>query len=393
MDGSMNKNAELRSSLLYFVDEAIGYRHSLHFFHRWLETGERKELESLIIEVGRENFVDLWPLLNFINNDNHVEGLLALQGARERGLYAPKGWTNDPVKLSPLTINLFEGEQDLLQSASKAWALRDWIDSNKSIVDPMSVLSMQIQLLLDSRTDFFKVFDLLDMFFGNTLLSCVINDDIKLLSQVLSTYYPKQETYIKKLASAMISNMELNWKDALSRNQIKSKIWLIEKLSELKVFPKTRKITEPETTTLIVGGWVGMIPFLANMFGKNLDSVINVDIDTSVHSAAHELNTGTHNNFKNSGTDIREVDLKKYKKLLIVDTIVEHFKDHGEWVKTLPTGTTVILQGNDMFDVADHVNCHNSLEEFLSNCGLNTILWSGELNLYKCTRFMAIGKV
>lgn len=393
MGGSMNKNAELRSSLLYFVDESIGYRHSLHFFHRWLETGERKELEALIIEVGREHFVNLWPLLNFINNDNHAEGLLALQGARERGLYAPKGWSAEPVRLSPLTINLFAGEQDVFQSASNAWTLRDWIDNNKGVVDPVSVLGMQIQLLIDSKTDFFKVFELLDMFFGKTLLSCVINNDIELLAQVLSTYYPKQEAHIKKLATAIISNMELNWKDALSRNQIKSKKWLIEKLSEFKILPKGRKVTEPEATTLIVGGWVGMIPFLANMLGKNLDNVINVDIDTSVHYAADQLNTGTHNKFKNLGTDIREVDLKKYKKLLVIDTIVEHFKDHGDWVKTLPAGTTVILQGNDMFDVPDHVNCHNSLEEFLAGCGLNTILWAGELNLYKCTRYMAIGKV
>jgi hypothetical protein len=288
---------------------------------------------------------------------------------------------------------LFAGEQDVFQSASNAWTLRDWIDNNKGVVDPVSVLGMQIQLLIDSKTDFFKVFELLDMFFGKTLLSCVINNDIELLAQVLSTYYPKQEAHIKKLATAIISNMELNWKDALSRNQIKSKKWLIEKLSEFKILPKGRKVTEPETTTLIVGGWVGMIPFLANMLDKNLDNVINVDIDTSVHYAADQLNTGTHNKFKNLGTDIREVDLKKYKKLLVIDTIVEHFKDHGDWVKTLPAGTTVILQGNDMFDVPDHVNCHNSLEEFLAGCGLNTILWAGELNLYKCTRYMAIGKV
>lgn len=386
-------NTELRSSLLYFVDEAIGYRHSLHLFHRWLETGEQSDLEALIIEVGREHFVDLWPLLNFIKYDNHAEGLLTLQWAREQGLYAPRDWATEPVKLTPLNINLFEADQDIFQIAANAWAFRDWVDSNKSTVDPLSVLGMQVQLLIDSKTDFFKVFELLDMFFGNTLLSCVINNDIQLLSQIISTYYPKQEAHIKKLANAMIKNPDLNWKDALSRNQIKSKLWLIEKLAEFKVVPKTRQVTEDETTTLIVGGWVGMIPFLASMLGKNLDTVINIDIDTTVHSAAHELNTGTHNNFKNSGTDIRTVDFKKYKKILIIDTIVEHFEKHGEWVSTLPAGATVILQGNDMFDVPDHVNCHSSLEEFLAGCGLNTILWSGELNLYKCTRYMAIGKM
>ncbi|CAB4241909.1 hypothetical protein UFOVP71_447 [uncultured Caudovirales phage] len=389
----MNKNSELRNSLLFFVDEAIGFRKSLHHFHRWLETGEQSELEALIIEVGREHFVDLWPLLNFVKDDNHADGLIALKAARERGLYVPRSWAKKLVRLTPLTVDLFSSETDIFQNTTKAWALRDWIDSNKTRVDPLSVLGMQLQLLMDSKTDFFKLFELLDMFFGDTLLSCVINDDINFFAQMVSEYYPSQQEYINKLSAAIIDNPDLNWKDALSRNQIKSKLWLIEKLSELDIIPKTRKVTEHETTTLIVGGWVGMIPFLSNMLGKNLDSVINVDIDTSVHDAASKLNIGTHNKFRNAGNDIREINLSTYKKLLIVDTIVEHFKDHGDWVKTLPKGTTVILQGNDMFDVPDHVNCHNSLEEFLDGCGLNTILWSGELNLYKCTRFMAIGKV
>jgi hypothetical protein len=185
----------------------------------------------------------------------------------------------------------------------------------------------------------------------------------------------------------------LNWKDALSRNQIKSKLWLIEKLIKTNIIPKSRSMTEVETSTLVVGGWVGMLPFLSGMLGKNLDSVTNVDIDNTVHSAALTLNSGLHRNFKNSGNDIRTLDLQKHKKLLVIDTIVEHFENHGAWIKTLPTGTTVILQGNDMFDVPEHVNCHKTLEEFLESCGLNSIIWSGELNLHNCTRYMAIGKV
>jgi len=389
----MDKNTELRSSLLYFVDEAIGFRKSVHHFHRWLETGEQSELEALIIEIGREHFVDLWPLLNFIKDDNHTDGLLALQQSRERGLYAPRSWAVDTIKLTPLPVNLFASENNIIQSATNAWAFRDWVDSNKSIVDPISVLGMQVQLLIDSKTDFFKVFELLDMFFRDTLLSCVTNTNINLLAQTISTYYPDQQAHIKKLADAMSNSPDLNWKDALSRNQIKSKLWLIKKLGEFKLVPKTRKVTDAETTTLIVGGWVGMIPFLSTMLGTNLDTVINVDIDTTVHSAAYDLNNNTHSAFRNSDADIKTIDLKTYKKPMVIDTIVEHFEKHGEWVSSLPTGTTVILQGNDMFDVPDHVNCHNSLEEFLEGCGLNTILWSGELNLYKCTRYMAIGKV
>ena len=385
----MSNNAELRSSILYFADEAIGYRHGIHFFHRWLETGDIKELEGLVLEVGREQFEDLGPLLASVNDPNDSSGFSKINEIVSlRGIYVPKEWTNqNEIHVGPIAgANL----QNPTVSELIEWQNRSYHQYDNCL----KLMAEAYKLLQESRTNFFKLFNLLEMLFGlNTIFSCVINDDIKLLGKIVGQYYPNHANHIARLSSAIANNLSLNWKDALSRNQIKSKLWLIEKLEQAKVLPKTRGITNIETSTLVVGGWVGMIPFLASMLGKNLDSVTNIDIDKSVHSAALELNTGTHYNFKNSGTDVRQLDLKKYKKLLIIDTIVEHFEDHGDWVNTLPKGTTVILQGNDMFDVPDHVNCHNSLEEFLESCGLNTIIWAGELNLYKCTRYMAIGKV
>lgn len=391
MDGSMTdieKNAELRSSLLYFTDEAIGYRHSLHFFHRWLETGSQDELKGLILEVGRENFEDLGPLIATIENPNDTFGFAKIvEIVSLRGIYVPKDWTDDNVAHVGAIASADLQNPTLHE-------LIEWQRRTDSEINCVALIAEAHRLLYESQTDFFKVFSLLEMLFGfDTIFSCVINNDIQLLGKILGQYYPKQAEHIDRLASAVSNNPTLNWKDALSRNQIKSKLWLIEKLSKANALPKSRSITDSETSTLIVGGWVGMIPFLAGMLGKNLDSVINVDIDKSVHSAARELNNNTHNKFTNSSIDIRNHNMSTYKKLLIIDTIVEHFKEHGEWVKTLPKGTTVILQGNDMFDVPDHVNCHKSLEEFLESCGLNTIVWAGELNLYKCTRYMAIGKV
>jgi hypothetical protein len=387
MDGSVDKNTELRSSLLYFVDEAIGYRHSLHFFHRWLETGKQSELEGLIIEVGRENFVDLHSIINTIKDPECHAGFGVIDDiARIKGLHVPTEWVNgNEVKLTPLTVanpnhpTLFE--------------LCNWTNDNATkIANPAAVICKAHSLLHESRTNFYKVFNLMEVLFGlNTIFSCVIDSNINRTGQAISHYYPTQADYITRLASTISNNPDLNWKDALSRNQVKSKLWLIDRLNKLEVFAKKQSINDAETTTLVVGGWVGMIPFLASMSQLNLGNVINIDIDTSVHSAAHELNTNTHSNFKNSGTDVREVDLTKYKNPLVIDTIVEHFENHGKWVKTLPKGTTVVLQGNDMFNVPDHVNCHTTLEDFIGSCGLNNIIWAGELNLHMCTRYMAIG--
>lgn len=394
MDGSVDKNNELRSSLLYFVDEAIGYRHSLHFFHRWLETGEQSELEGLILEVGREKFVDLRPLLETVKDPSNPSGTFALHNfMKQFGIFSAKEEDFDIVKIAPLP-DLDNTIPEYLEGNN--WVMHNWVESNThKNRSPFYTIATTFKLLADCNKDFILIFKLLEQMFGKdtTLFSAVLNNDIQLLGNLLSQYYPTEKQYIVKLAQAISSDPDLNWKDALSRNQVKSKLWLIEKLIQTKVIPKSRGITDVETSTLVVGGWVGMLPFLASMLGKNLDSVTNVDIDITVHSAALTLNSGLHRNFKNSGNDARTLDLQKYKKLLVIDTIVEHFENHGNWVKTLPVGTTVILQGNDMFDVPDHVNCHATLEEFLGSCGLNNIIWAGELRLYNCTRYMAIGKI
>lgn len=346
----MDKNAELRSSLLYFVDEAIGFRKSVHHFHRWLETGSIDELEQLISEVGREHFINFWPLLHGIKNFNNRVVLAEIKNLVAYGLVL--------------------SEQQLSES---------------------------LELLNLTQTNFNEIIKFIEICIGtNTLVSCVANDDIALLGKVLATYYPKEQGHILQLANVVEHNPTLNWKDALSRNQIKSKFWLLDKLDQFDIC-STNKASLIDTainpTALIVGGWVGMIPFLASMRNIKLGKVVNIDIDTSVHAASLELNLPFYPTYKNLSNDIRSINFSKCKRPVIIDTIVEHFENHGEWVKTLPAGAMVILQGNNMFDVPDHVNCHNSLAEFLSSCGLLDIIWAGELTLFKCTRFMVLGKV
>lgn len=393
MDGSVDKNTELRSALCYFVDEAIGYRHSIHFFHRWLETKNQSELEGLIIEIGREHFVDLHPLLDTVKDPSNNAGILKLhEYIKIHGLYTPlitvEEWPKHieaVPQLDDSIVNAIEGN---------AWTRHHWIEANTHYgMNPYYVIALSMKYLKDAHNDFMKIFDVLEMMFGTdtTLFSCVKNNNIPLLGRILAQYYPAQEAHINRLAESANRYQELNWADALSRNQVKSKLWLIEKLAELKMYPKTRKVTDNATNVLLVGGWVGMLPFLADMKGKYLDTVVNIDVDTSVHGAAQELNSISQSELKVSSVDVRKLNIKQYSNPIVIDTIVEHFKNHGEWVKTLPPGTQVVLQGNDMFHVPDHVNCHKTLEEFVASCGLNNIVWAGELNLYKCTRFMAIG--
>jgi hypothetical protein len=401
MDGSVDKNTELKLSLLYFVDEAIGYRHSLHFLRRWLETEEQSELEGLIIEVGRENFVDLSPFIATVNDPSNTAGTRALHDFIKRfGIFSPEEEGLDIVKIDPLP----DLDNTILENLEgNNWAMHNWVESNThDDRSPFYSIASAFQLLNQSNGDFLAIFKLFEQMFGKdtTLFSAILNDDILSLSNILSQYYPTEKKYIDKLAQVIIENPDLNWKDALSRNQIKSKMWLIDKIQETNIIPKFvkqnlfAKPTNNAFNVLLVGGWVGVLPFLAGMRNQVLGTVVNVDIDESVHAASVDLNSVVEKMlFRTSAKDIRKLDIENYNNPLIIDTIVEHFENHGDWIKTLPAGTTVILQGNDMFDVPEHVNCHKTLEEFLESCGLNSIIWAGELNLHNCTRYMAIGKV
>jgi hypothetical protein len=394
MDGSVDKNNELRSALCYFVDEAIGYRHSIHFFHRWLETRDHKELEGLVLEIGKEHFVDLTPILTSIRDISNLEGHRALQQFIDvNGLYSRATESHWPQKVEPMP-RLDNSVAGYIEG--NFWALNHWLTNNTiNGENPFFLTAMAHSYIGEARSDFMKIFNLLEMMFGKdtTLFSCVLCNDIPLLGRMLAQYYPAQEVYINKLAETINANQTLNWLDALSRNQIKSKIWLIDKLADLKWYHKKRKVVDSDSNVLLVGGWVGLLPFLADMKNNYFDTVVNVDIDVSVHGASQNLNSVTGSEFKVSSKDVRTLPVKSYNNPLVIDTIVEHFENHGDWVKTLPPGTRVVLQGNDMFNVPDHVNCHKTLEEFVAACGLNNIVWAGELNLYKCTRFMAIGTV
>jgi hypothetical protein len=399
----LNDYRRLELSLIYYTDEMFGFNKCLHHYQQWLtSSASQQELENLIIEVGKEHFVDLYPLLDAIKNNNNDTIWVMLEKLVEIGPYVPAEWNSNQIKLSPgdpEILSLFRNQLTYEEKLPVLWKLSKWVSDNKEInknlVDPLSVLAYAMEKINESRVNFYKVFDLLEIFFGNeTLLSCVIREDIREFIRAIGRYNVSKWHELEVLAEGILTDQNLNWIDALSRNQVKSKLWLLEKLQEYRLETKqSANLLSNSQATVVVGGWVGMLPYLATSKDLRLGKIINVDIDESLHNASVILNQDIIAKYQHLTEDIKKFDFKQFKNLLVIDTIVEHFVNHGEWVSTLPKGTTVILQGNNMFDVPDHVNCHHTLEEFVSSCGLANILWAGELILYKCTRFMAIGTV
>jgi hypothetical protein len=75
----------------------------------------------------------------------------------------------------------------------------------------------------------------------------------------------------------------------------------------------------------------------------------------------------------------------------IINTSCEHIDNFDAWYSNIPEGKIVVLQTNNFFEVNEHINCSESLEEFSNQTPMHTVFYSGELTLEKYTRYMRIG--
>jgi hypothetical protein len=175
-------------------------------------------------------------------------------------------------------------------------------------------------------------------------------------------------------------------KDAFSSGQVGSKLWLCEELE---------KLNWTSNLTYIYGGWYGITAFL--LLSRNnfkVDKIRSLDMDPSCEPIADMINenwvwqewkfkafTQDCNNFQGQYAD------------LIINTSTEHF-DSIEWFANIPSGTRVILQGNNM-PHDDHVIHSNSLDDFVSHYPLSSIAYKGEKSFvypnWSFTRYMVIG--
>lgn len=181
-------------------------------------------------------------------------------------------------------------------------------------------------------------------------------------------------------------NQHLVHKDAFSSGQLGSKIWLCEELEKLNL--------ESEST-YIYAGWYGITAFLLLSRGNfSVSKIRSIDLDPSCQPVADMINenwlinewqfkalTGDCNVLGDTGAD------------LIINTSTEHFNDMT-WFDDIPSGTRVILQGNNM-PHDDHFVHSDTLERFVEQYPLTQYLFKGGKDFvyptWGFTRYMVIG--
>ena len=195
--------------------------------------------------------------------------------------------------------------------------------------------------------------------------------------------------------------------DAMSRSQVKSKIWLIEELE---------KINTNYANVLVMAGWFGQIKGiydtrliytkmriaeldrnacetsdyifnLSNLENYKVKSV-NADINNLVlHKNGYEWDV---ENFKEN-TKYSE----KFLPNLIINTSAEHMTE--EWYnqirfKEMESNPIVAIQSNNLFDIPEHINCVHSIDHMKKKFPMKEVLFEGELQLKGYKRVMLIGR-
>lgn len=179
---------------------------------------------------------------------------------------------------------------------------------------------------------------------------------------------------------------------ALNRNQVTSKLWLADSL-HASAGPALGTVT-------VLGGWFGVLgAILLSDRRLAIERVVSVDIDPRCAAVAESLNA-THvraGRFSARTADMRTMDYAAQAASssapdVLVNTSCEHVEGFAEWYARIPAGRLLVLQSNDYYAIADHVNCVADLDAFRAQAPMREALFAGMQPHKKYRRFMLIGR-
>ena len=178
--------------------------------------------------------------------------------------------------------------------------------------------------------------------------------------------------------------------DAFSHGQIKSKLWLCEKLE--KHIPANSNVK-------ILGSWYNVLAFmLLARNPTNYQSIEGVDIDPEVKEIADKICNhwlvegqivsnmiGDSNNVSYEGTDV------------VINCSPEHMKDTS-WYKKVPDGTLMCIQSISISDPLYPwfiTTPHYSVDDMKSKYPMSSINYCGQIRIdygsWGYDRYMLIG--
>lgn len=235
---------------------------------------------------------------------------------------------------------------------------------------------------------------------------------VRLLLSKLDKKYPNDKIFRGIMSYLKLNLSDNALKDAFSRSQLKSKIWLIDELDKIRLTLKNTSYYN----VAVMAGWFGQIK---SMYDKKLTyakmRIIELD-KAACETSDYVFNLSNLENYKvkSVNADINHLTLhkngyewpvenfkedtkynEKFLPDLIINTSAEHMTE--EWYnqirfKEMESDPIVAIQSNNMFDGEGHVNCVHSIDHMKKKFPMKEILFEGELQLKGYKRVMLIGR-
>lgn len=174
--------------------------------------------------------------------------------------------------------------------------------------------------------------------------------------------------------------------NSVNSNQNMSKEWLVDNISQRLDFV----VENPRVC--VAAGWYGMLADKMRDFTNN--KVVSFDVDPKCAQYGKIMYPEV--SFKTA--DINDFHAGQYD--VIMCTSCEHVSDEtlNKFLRTRKEQSLVVLQSNNYFGLEEHINCKNSLKEFIDS--LTYAVPSAKINILnssekrindKFDRYMVIG--
>lgn len=178
--------------------------------------------------------------------------------------------------------------------------------------------------------------------------------------------------------------------DAFWAGQIDSKTWLVNTLNSY---------AEAGSNVYIFGGWIGVLGNLISGCSTwNPGKIRSIDLDPWCEAIADKLNYHWHTDewrFKAVTADMGHYNYDPdIWPNIVINTSTEHISQetYDCWFDRVPSGSLIVLQGNNFFSCPEHVRCSSGLNDFKRMNYVSNTLYESVLEHDIYDRYMCIFK-
>jgi hypothetical protein len=176
--------------------------------------------------------------------------------------------------------------------------------------------------------------------------------------------------------------------DSFSNNQFNSKGKLLELIDNLNILTT-------DSTVAIYGCWFGSI--LIPVLSPKVKKIVAIDLDNAAIRLARDQFFINLDNVNWLNVDAFAKCLEDYTTTtLFINTSCEHMPSMKTWPwwSCLENNAYFAFQSNNMYQIAGHINCVSSLEEFKTQLPSNfEVLFEDELEDERGTRYTLVGRI